>query len=167
MHARRSLSHGPSPLSCAVTSLTAPSPLSHAEFFDCVFIYTFFSLRTFTEDVGNYWLLQMAMLQINTVLRNSGTYVALGNLALQRLTKKLLGPSHAAPPVAQDPLLQLQFLARIAIQYDLADVAALVLVPTLVTLCVARDGYFSLQVRPLPRLAWLCWAGRDCAGLAD
>lgn len=46
------------------------------------------------------------------------------------------------PPVSPP---RRQFLARIAIQFDIADITAIILVPTLVTVCVWRDGFFSLQ----------------------
>ena len=75
------------------------------QFFDCVFIYTFFSLRTFTEDVGGTWLASIALLQINLVLRSSGTYMAFGLLVLRKL-KRCLG--HQSAPIADDPLLKLQ-----------------------------------------------------------
>jgi len=39
----------------------------------------------------------------------------------------------------------LQYLARITIQYDLADLAALLLTPSIITLFVWRDGWFTLE----------------------
>ena len=39
----------------------------------------------------------------------------------------------------------LQFLARLGIQYDLADVTSILLVPTIVSATVWRDGYFTMQ----------------------
>jgi len=39
----------------------------------------------------------------------------------------------------------IRYLARIAIQYDLADLTALIATPTVVSLFVWRDGWFMLQ----------------------
>ena len=46
---------------------------------------------------------------------------------------------------SQDPLMRLQFLARLSWQYDLADVASLIATPAIVTLMVWRDGYYTLE----------------------
>lgn len=39
-----------------------------------------------------------------------------------------------------------QYLGRIAVQYDLAQLAAIVLNPAVISLFIWRDGFFSLQV---------------------
>jgi hypothetical protein len=44
----------------------------------------------------------------------------------------------------QDPIFQLQFLAGLGIQYELADLCALGFTPLLVSFFVLRDGWFSL-----------------------
>ena len=44
-----------------------------------------------------------------------------------------------------DPLYRLQYLARLAIQYDLADLTAMVVTPCAVSFFVWRDGWFTLQ----------------------
>eukprot|EP00325_Prymnesiales_sp_UTEX-LB-985_P025855 CAMPEP_0174720858 /NCGR_PEP_ID=MMETSP1094-20130205/34695_1 /TAXON_ID=156173 /ORGANISM="Chrysochromulina brevifilum, Strain UTEX LB 985" /LENGTH=236 /DNA_ID=CAMNT_0015921427 /DNA_START=276 /DNA_END=983 /DNA_ORIENTATION=+ len=124
------------------TSNTFSQFLFPFQFFDCVFIYTFFSLRTAPDQIGSVWVVQIALLQLHTVLRNSGTYVGLSLLML-RMLRRLAGSQWQ--PVADDPLVKLPFCARVAIQYDVADITAIVLVPALVTLCVWRDGFLSLQ----------------------
>ena len=80
-------------------------------------------------------------------MRNSGTTDA--------LTKKYMGsffefcsPSRKNLKVSDptnDPLLRLQYLARIGWQYDLADVAALIVTPSIVSLFVWRDSFYSLD----------------------
>ena len=44
-----------------------------------------------------------------------------------------------------DPLFKLQTLARMGIQYDLAEAAALIITPTLVSLLLWRDGIFFME----------------------
>jgi len=44
-----------------------------------------------------------------------------------------------------DPLVRLQYIARLGWQYDLADVAALLATPTIVSFLVFRDGFFTIQ----------------------
>jgi len=44
-----------------------------------------------------------------------------------------------------DPIFLMQFLARLSIQYDLADLAAMLLTPCLVSAFAWRDGHFALQ----------------------
>ena len=51
-------------------------------------------------------------------------------------------------------MLKLQFLARIAISYDLADLTAMFTVPAMVSFFVLRDGFFSLA--PQRSFSFLC-----------
>ncbi len=65
---------------------------------------------------------------------------------------------------SEDALFRLQFLARLAIQYDLADLTAMITVPSMVSFFVWRDGWFSLEgtgILVLPcelRWVWLYFA---------
>jgi hypothetical protein len=120
------------------------------QFFDFIFLYVFFSLRTVaTRDATSwlFWIVQQCLLQGNIILRNSGTTDALIKRHLGRWIDSLLSKRKNLRRlnVDDDPLFRLQHLARIAIQYDLADVTALLLVPSVVSLFVWRDGWFSLE----------------------
>jgi len=44
-----------------------------------------------------------------------------------------------------DPLFRLQFIARLGIQYDLADVTAVLTTPAVVQFFIWRDGLFTLE----------------------
>jgi hypothetical protein len=82
------------------------------------------------------------------VLRNSGTTDALIRRHLGRLVLVLTRRSthrFTKASVEDDPLFRLQYLARIAIQYDLADLTAMIATPSLVSLFVWRDGWFALE----------------------
>lgn len=113
-------------------------------FFDVASNYAFFSIQYMRSNLGDTlsdgsWLLSVAMLQVNIILRNSGTYDG-SSIALLRKLRLLpkLGMG------ASDAIFQIQFFARLAIQLDLADVTAMVVVPAMVSLLCWRDGVFSL-----------------------
>ena len=53
---------------------------------------------------------------------------------------KLKGVDHT-----NDPLMRLQYLARLGWQFDLADVAALIATPSIVSFIVWRDSFYTLQ----------------------
>lgn len=57
-----------------------------------------------------------------------------------------MGKTNPLDNVYTDPAIKLQFLARVAIQYDLADMVAIAVAPTIVSIFVWRDGLFTLQV---------------------
>ena len=82
----------------------------------------------------------LVILQLNIVLRNSGTYDGASIWLFRQL-----GWMPEAPSGPSDALFQLQFFARLAIQFDLADLTAMFAVPALVTLYVWRDGWFVLE----------------------
>ena len=83
------------------------------------------------------------------MLRNSGTYDGLVSswwLKLQRRQALRRGLKPPPPPSGpDDTLFKLQFYARLAIQYDMADLTAMLVVPICVTLFCARDGAFALE----------------------
>eukprot|EP00966_Prymnesium_polylepis_P041370 959877-Prymnesium_polylepis.1 len=87
-----------------------------------------------------------ARAQLNLILRNSGTSWGIF-LAIARPCLRALGARNPLDTINTDPVIKIQFLARIAIQYDIADLAAILAVPTIVSLFVWRDGLFTLQAR--------------------
>jgi hypothetical protein len=152
------------------------------QFFDFVFLYSFFTLRSMDTPLTISWVLQQIvlqvsspllsipptsltslsspqlilgppflLLQINIVLRNSGTTevlvarCGLGNRIFNFLTGKKTKDKLKNFDPNQDPLIRLQYLARIGWQFDLADVCALLIVPTVVTVMIWRQGFYSLE----------------------
>ena len=110
-------------------------------FFDVASNYAFFAIRdTFRDGFTTAWGASVALLQVNIILRNSGTWDGLVAILLRRLD--LLEKSQTGP---SDVLFGLQFFARLAIQFDLADLTAMVAVPSLVSFFVWRDGWFVLH----------------------
>ena len=88
--------------------------------------------------------------QLNVILRNSGTLEALTRRLGRKLAKRWARlrsrePSGRTYTAAHDPIFRLQFLARLGIQSDFADLAALLLTPSIVTAFVWRDGRFALE----------------------
>jgi len=131
------------------TNNACPHLIFPFQFFDFVFVYSFFSLRSSHTDISSSWLAQQIVLQINIIMRNSGT--------TDGLIKRYLGPtiqlllcrrkkqSLKGINPHTDPLVRLQYVARLGWQYDLADVAALLATPTIVSFLVFRDGFFSVH----------------------
>ena len=152
------------------------------QFFDFVFLYSFFTLRSMDTPLTISWVMQQIvlqvsspllcippttltslsspqlilgppflLLQINIVLRNSGTTevlvarCGLGNRIFNFLTGKKTKDKLKNFDPNQDPLIRLQYLARIGWQFDLADVCALLIVPTVVTVMIWRQGFYSLE----------------------
>lgn len=117
------------------------------QFFDFIFLYVFFSLRDCGKELNSTWLVQQVLLQANILLRNSGTTDAILVRQLPRLIPNWIHNTDkmAAYNPDDDPLFHLQFLARITVQYDLADLTALLAVPSVVTFFIHRDGWFTLQ----------------------
>ena len=116
------------------------------QMFDFLFLYVFFAMRTVKVAPDAFWVVQQIVLQVNIVGRNSGITDAIVRRQSRIWCRCLLGPGQLkkADP-NDDPIFRLQSLARLAIQYDLADLTSLVLTPAVVTLFVWRDGYFTLQ----------------------
>ena len=130
------------------TTNACPHLIFPFQFFDFVFLYSFFSLRTMHSALTTSWVLQQVILQFNIVMRNSGTTDALTKKYLGTLFRMLSGTGGgkmASKDPANDPLLRLQYLARIGWQYDMADIAAIIVVPFVVCCFVWRDGYYSLE----------------------
>ena len=116
------------------------------QFFDFLFLYVFFSLRSVEDDLTWSWGLQQAFLQINIMMRNSGTTDALLRRHFGKLIQCILRQNKFQKAKAEDdPLFRLQFLARIAVQYDLADLTAMVATPAIVSFIIWRDGHFALE----------------------
>ena len=119
------------------------------QFFDLAFLYAFFSIRTATSPPTLSWVVQQLLLQINIVLRNSGYAHALVRLYIAPVLVPLIGGAVAHGLTErdpyEDPLFTLQYLARLAVQYDLADITALLTVHSVVSIFVWRDGFFSMQ----------------------
>ncbi|KAL3920162.1 MAG: hypothetical protein SGPRY_005352 [Prymnesium sp.] len=83
-------------------------------------------------------------MQANVILRNSGT--------MQAWAARLLRRSWGVELYRDDPLLLMAYIARTATQLDLAQepaafcsTYALIIVPSLVSFLVWRDGYYTLQ----------------------
>ena len=135
-------------LNLVATPNACPHLLFPFQFFDFVFLYSFFNLRSI-GSITLSWVLMQIVLQTNVILRNSGTTDALMQRYLRRTFNLLLCQTkhdklREFDPNA-DPLIRLQFLARVGWQYDLADVTALVATPTIVSLLVWRDGLYTLE----------------------
>ena len=143
-------------LNVVATTNACPHLLFPFQFFDFVFLYSFFSLRGVETFVTPGWIIQQVILQISVVLRNSGTTEALtakltkghnSYLAqcVRCLSGKVVNESLKGIDYSNDPLLRLQYLARVGWQFDLADLAALIATPTIVSFFVWRDSYYTLQ----------------------
>ena len=138
-----------------LTLISAPNTCAQYLFpfqlFDFLFAYAFFGLRTAADRVTPVWVSVQLLIQINVVLRNSGTMEALINKGLRWLSRRhrcLACLAHADLSEYQscsDPIFRLQFLARLGIQSDLADLAALLTTPCLVSAFAWRDGAFELD----------------------
>jgi hypothetical protein len=110
-------------------------------FFDVASNYAFFAIRdTFRDGFTTAWGASTALLQLHIIMRNSGTWDGVFNIVMVKL--KLYEETQTGP---SDVLFMLQFFARVAIQYDLADITAMVTVPSLVSFFVWRDGWFVLE----------------------
>ena len=115
--------------------------------FDYLFLYAFFSLRYSSYGVSVSWVAQQVLLQSLLVLRNSGVGVALATKFTESAMIKLrmaTGGFKKADP-NDDPLFTLQTLARMGVQYDIADIAALILTPAVVCVFLWRDGIFLVE----------------------
>ena len=100
-------------------------------------------MRTYRENLDAIFFLNVAVMQVNIVMRNSGTFNGIAFYVARRIQHFGVRRGWVKPP-SEDPVFKIQFVARIAIQYELADFTAMVLVPTMVSFFVWRDGFFSL-----------------------
>jgi len=117
------------------------------QFFDFLFLYVFFTIRAVDKPITTTWVIQQVLLQVNIVMRNSGTTDALLKRKMGQCIARLLCASKRFNKVElyDDPIFRLQYLARITIQYDLADLTALILTPAIVSFFTWRDGFFTLE----------------------
>ena len=133
----------------ALALIASPNACPHLlfpfQFFDFIFLHAFFNLRSAGSAITVSYVLQQLLFQLNVIFRNSGTLDALLTRYLGTCNALLSGYRLKAFDPNNDPLLKLQFIARVSWQYDLADVAALLATPLMVTLFVWRDGYFTLE----------------------
>ena len=119
--------------------------------FESQFSQVFFGLRSATERVTPVWVAMQVLVQVNVILRNSGTMEALIKRSLQTAARRLpclrclVRADVSDYSAAHDPIFRLQFLARLGIQSDVADLAAMLLTPSLVGVFVWRDGSFALE----------------------
>jgi hypothetical protein len=101
-------------------------------------------MRNVRDGITFVWIFPQILLQGNIILRNSGNTAALTKRILDRLG--VYGPAQLKrKDPNDDPLFVLQNIARMSIQFDLADLTALVVTPLIVTFFVWRDGWFSLE----------------------
>ena len=137
-------------LKMVVTNNTCAHLLFPFQFFDFLFLYVFFNVRTVDGTVNSVtgtFIAQTCLLQLNIIARNSGITHAAMFQGLDPYISKIRGKRGVIKRfrVNSDPLYTLQFLARISLQYDLADGCAIILTPTMVSFFILRDGYFTLQ----------------------
>ena len=121
------------------------SPLLSRQFFDFISVYSFFGLRTAASPITFVWVAMQVLVQVNVIVRNSGTADALAQRGLAWLWTKLhldwatnchhpgfqpqpcpIFPRTTTPPSspervwtdrsADDPIFRLQFLGRLGIQ---------------------------------------------------
>ena len=140
---------GKSSLNLVASPNTCPHLLFPFQFFDACFNYSFFNMRTIDTALDSSWIILQVVLQIYIVIRDSGTLEALLKKYLKN-TFNLLTCQVATDKLKEfdpneDPLIRLQFLARIGWQFATADVAALIATPAMVTFLVWRNGYYSFQ----------------------
>ena len=151
-------SFGKLSLELVATSNACAHLLFPFQFFDFVFLYSFFTLRSMGTPLTSSWVLQQIvlqvprpllslpptsltslsspqlilgppflLLQINIVLRNSGTTevlvarCGLGNRIFNFLLGKKTKDKLKNFDPNKDPLIRLQYLARIGWQFDLAQ----------------------------------------------
>ena len=81
------------------------------------------------RSVDPSYVLSILLLSVHVTLRNSGGYEPLFALVAETLLRPcrrmlVADPGAARTHAVDDPLLELQYAARLATQYNLADVAA-------------------------------------------
>ena len=113
-----------------------PHLLFPLHFFDFALYYSLVAAPLYISWSARF-VVSALLLQLNIVLKNSGTYEGL----LSKLRREVF---KVPPDPTDDAILKLQFLARLAIQYDVADLAAMVTVPAMLSLFVLRDGYVTM-----------------------
>lgn len=105
-----------------------------------------FNLNNMRVAVDPSWVLIQCVTQINTIMTVSGSTSAL----LQRgtdwvLSKIGLKQRMLGSDPANDPIFKLQFIARLSVQFDIAIYCSGIVVPSIVSFFVWRDGYYTLE----------------------
>jgi len=96
--------------------------------------------------VSEQWIVLQLFMQASTIIVVSGTSIALENgLKEYVLTKAKMSKRRLGSDPTQDPIFKLQFLAAMAVQYEIAIYCSVVMVPIIVTVFVWRDGVFTLE----------------------
>ena len=117
-------------------------------------VYIFFNCRQSDELITMTFLLQQLFMQIVVFLRQSGTTDALIDQAMDNILFPLLHALKLSEfkynVVKQtdqlaDPVYVLQSIARKSIQFDIAQVTALILTPIVISFFTWRDGVFTLE----------------------
>ena len=127
--------------------------------FDFTLFYAFFlpSGAALEASVDAYFIASLLLLSVHVTLRNSDSYPVLIEFVLEALARpcelclgrRPIREAEADEPARHaldDPLLALQYTARLATQYNLADVAATLMVPSMLSLLVLRDGRAYIKV---------------------
>lgn len=105
------------------------------QFFDMAFFEAVFLPATNSFNPNLTWALSCAWKTIFVTLRNSGTNTA--------ITRKLFTMCGLQPKRAEDdPLVRVQYTARLAVQLNIADIAAAVTVPIIISQLTLRDGFY-------------------------
>ena len=116
------------------------------QMFDFLFLYSFFTVRSVKYEVNWLTVLTQIALQVNIIGRNSGYTDAFVRRYLRYIVPCLLGEAQLRKSDPNDdPLFRLQSIARMSIQYDLADLTSIILTPSIITMFVWRDGWFTLE----------------------
>ena len=114
--------------------------------FDFLFLYSFFSIRAVKDPITAFYIANQIILQGNIICRNSGITDAFVRRQAKIFLPCILGKASLSKrDPNEDPIFRLQTIARLGIQYDLADRISLLLTPTVVTFFVWRDGFYTLQ----------------------
>ena len=71
-------------LNLVASTNACPHLLFPFQFFDFVFLYSFFSLRSMNTALTPMWVIQQCVLQITIIMRNSGTSEAMSKVDLRR-----------------------------------------------------------------------------------
>jgi hypothetical protein len=105
-----------------------------------------FNLNNMKVAVDPSWVLIQCVTQINTIMTVSGFTSAF----LQRgvdwaLSKIGLKQRKLGTDPANDPIFKLQFIARLSVQFDIAIYCSGIVVPSIVSFFVWRDGYYTLE----------------------
>lgn len=128
------------------------SPNTHAHFVFPIqaFIYlmekVLYNLIKMTEAVTVTWIFQQILMQSVTIIIASGTFKAISLRSMELFFSFIFKkqPLLGSDP-SNDPIFKLQFIAALGVQYDIAIYTSVIMVPTLVSFFVWRDGYFTIE----------------------